>query len=632
MATLLSRKPPIRARIRLWRSPMGLIALSMLASLVVLAIIGPIVWGPEAKDADPSAVFQEPSSEHWLGTDNLGRDLFARVLAATRFSIVLAVLATLLGATTGILLGSVTAVVGPRLRRWIGALINLMLAFPGLLVAIFFSVIFGGGSRSVVLALAIAYLPSFARITQTLASGVAGSDYVAAAEVLGIRRHKILVRHILPNIAEPLLLSVTTTAGTTLVGLSGLSFLGLGVTTPDYDWGLLLNQGLDRIYVTPGASLAPGIAILFASLAFQLFGEVWAGQARRGARTAPATDRPRKSQPQAMTSPDDDQPVLQVENLTVSIPTTLGMGTPVRDVTLTVRRGEIVGIVGESGSGKSLTALAIAGIPPESAQVSYNKLRFRGVDTGALSRRARQRFLATGMAVVFQNPASALNPSLCIGTQLTEVTRLHNGTPRAEAIKQAQQALTQVALPTDRRLLRSRPFQLSGGMRQRVMIAMGLIHQPKLIIADEPTTALDVTVQRQILDMLRGIRDDTNAAIVLISHDIAVVSQACDRVLVMYGGTIVEDLPADQLNRAATHPYTRALLESVLGMDVDRKQPLRTIEGSPPDPFVMSEGCRFAPRCGNRQTLCDETRPLLSNSGAAHELACWYPVEEQVNR
>ncbi|MER7466557.1 dipeptide/oligopeptide/nickel ABC transporter permease/ATP-binding protein [Streptomyces sp. NPDC097981] len=598
---------------------MAWVAATMLAALVLLAVAGPLVWGAAADRPDPSAVLQGPSTAHPFGTDGLGRDLLARVLAGARPSLLLALAATLLGTTAGVLVGASTAVVGTRTRRGLAALINLLLAFPALLVALFLAVVFGAGAVGALLALAVASIPGFARLAQTLAAGVAGTDHLAAARVLGLRRHRLLWRHVLPNIAEPLMLSATTALGTALVALAALSFLGLGVQPPAYDWGTLLNQGLDRIYAQPLPALAPGLAILYAALAFQLLGEVLAGGlARRGLPARPA------GRPAAPSGPADDELVLQVEDLTVELPTPHGVLRPVRGVSLSLRAGEIVGLVGESGSGKSLTALAVADLLPEHARVSRRTLHLLGADLAAMTPKDRRRHLATGLAMVFQNPASALNPSLRVGTQLTEAVRAHRGTRRAEAAEQAAATLRRVALPPA--VLRSRPHQLSGGQRQRVMIASGLMVRPALVIADEPTTALDVTVQRQITELLADVRQDTRAAVLFISHDVALVSGLCERVLVMYAGTVVESLPADRLATASRHPYTRALVESVPDLAGDRDRPLRTVPGASPDPLAPAPGCPFEPRCALRQDRCAAESPPLTGLDAGHRVACWHPL------
>ncbi|MGW4566756.1 dipeptide/oligopeptide/nickel ABC transporter permease/ATP-binding protein [Streptomyces sp. NPDC004561] len=607
-----------------WASPMGVITLAMLGSLVVLAVLGGVLWGPEGARPDPSAVLRGPTAAHLLGTDHLGRDLFARLLAATWLSLLLAVAATLLGAAAGVALGALTAVVGGRARRLLGALINLLLAFPALLVAMFFAALFGAGAVGAVSALAVACAPGFARVTQTLAAKVAGTDFMAAARVLGLRRHRLLLRHVLPHVAEPLMLNTTVAAGSALVALSGLSFLGLGVQPPLYDWGLLLSQGLDRVYTEPLPAVAPGIAIVYAAVAFQLLGEVLAGAAAR--RTRPRLREEPAPPPASSERPAAEDHVLEVEDLRVALPTADGVVRPVRGVTLALRRGEMAGLVGESGSGKSLTALALADLLPDGAGTTWRTHRFLGRDAGSLTPKERRRQLATGMAMVFQNPASAFNPSLSIGTQMTEAVRAHLGTPRTEAVAQALTQLQRVALPAGRRLLRSRPFQLSGGQRQRVAIATASMTRPALMIADEPTTALDVTVQRQIMDLLHRIRREDATAILFISHDIALVADACDRVLVMYGGTIVETLPARELATGARHPYTRMLVASVPDLAADRDRPLGTIEGGPPDPYNALPGCAFYDRCARRLDRCAEETPAAVALGSGHEVACWRPL------
>ncbi|MFC9328650.1 dipeptide/oligopeptide/nickel ABC transporter permease/ATP-binding protein [Kitasatospora sp. NPDC057015] len=606
------------------RSPMARVTAAMLASLVVLALVGPLLRGAAADLPDLSAVLQGPSAAHPFGTDDLGRDVLSRILTATRTSLLLALTATVLGAGAGVLLGASTAVLGPRAGRLLAGLINLLLAFPALLVAMFLAVVFGAGAGGAVLALAVAGVPGFARLAQTLAAGVAGTDHLAAARVLGLRRHRLLWRHVLPNIAEPLLLSASTAAGGALVALSGLSFLGLGVQPPAYDWGQLLNQGLDRIYAEPLPALAPGLAILYAALTFQLLGEVLAGGV---ARRSPATRTPAPPLapwPKAGGGPAEDGLVLQVDDLHVELPTADGVVRPVRGVSLALRPGEIVALVGESGSGKSLTALAVADLLPEDARVSRRTLRLLGADLAAMTPKERDQHLATGLAVIFQNPASALNPSLRVVTQLTEAVRAHRGASRAQAAWEACDALRRVALPAA--LLSSRPHQLSGGQRQRVMIASGLMVRPGLIIADEPTTALDVTVQRQITRLLSQIRRDTAAAILFISHDVALVGEFCDRVLVMYAGTVVETLPADRLADGTRHPYTRALVASVPDLAADRDRPLPTVEGAPPDLLAPPPGCAFAPRCPHRRDHCTEQAPPMEDLDADHRVACWYPV------
>jgi oligopeptide/dipeptide ABC transporter ATP-binding protein len=313
--------------------------------------------------------------------------------------------------------------------------------------------------------------------------------------------------------------------------------------------------------------------------------------------------------------PDEDA-VLEVKDLTVTFP---GGVTPVRQLSLSVRPGEIVGVVGESGSGKSLTAAAIGGLVPYPGTVGYGRLRLCGKDVTELSRKE----LGTSLAMVFQDPMASLNPALKVGGQLAEVAVVHQGATREEARRRAVDRLGHVHLPEPDKQARKHPHELSGGMRQRAVIAMGLMGTPRLIIADEPTTALDVTVQRQILRLLREVTEETGAAGLFISHDIAVVGELCDRVVVMYAGRVVEELPVDRLATGAAHPYTKALITSLPDMDTDRTLPLASIPGRQPGPAEVGDGCAFAPRCPLATARCSAERPLLSVYGDAHQVACW---------
>jgi peptide/nickel transport system permease protein len=312
----------------------------------------------------------------------------------------------------------------------------------------------------------------------------------------------------------------------------------------------------------------------------------------------------------------------------VTFPTPEGPVSPVRGVSLAVRAGEIVGIVGESGSGKSLTALAIAQLVPAPGEVDAERLRLGGRELRALSESELRRLLGTSLAMVFQDPAASLNPALRIGRQLAEVAEVHGGASRGEAMQMAVDRLRTVRIPAPEQRARRFPHELSGGMRQRAMIAMGLMGSPRLIVADEPTSALDVTVQQQILRLLRRVSDETGAALIFISHDMAVVAELCGRVLVMYAGRVVEDVDVATLLTAPAHPYTRALLASVPEMATDRERPLATIPGRPPEPREVGAGCPFAPRCPVAGDRCREQVPTLQELVPGQRVACWYPQNE----
>ena len=302
------------------RTPVGIAASAGLAAIITLAIVAPLLWSDQAAQLHLLALSQGSTHAHPFGTDALGRDIFYRVLVATRLSVSLAVLAAGLGAAIGIPLGAVPAVVHGRVGRLVTGFINLSVAFPTLLVAIFVAAIIGVGARGAVAGIAVAVAPYFARLTQTLSSSVAGSDYLAAARLLGVGRVRLLRRHILPNVAEPLLITTTIAIGDALLALAGLSFLGLGVQPPQYDWGRMLSEGLSRIYVTPIVALAPAVAITLGALTFTLFGEVLA----KAAAGDGATRWRRSALPPAVEpQPNGGRPaggVLSLHDLTVSFP------------------------------------------------------------------------------------------------------------------------------------------------------------------------------------------------------------------------------------------------------------------------------------------------------------------------
>ena len=614
-----------------WRTPTGAIAGVLLVGLLLLAVFAPLLWSGRANGFDTDHVLEGASRAHWVGTDNLGRDLFFRVLVATRLSIGLALLATAIALVLGLILGTAPLLLGRRTGRLVVAAVNIAVAFPGLLLALFFAVIFGVGRTGAVLAIGFAGAPAFARLTQTLAAGIAERDFVAAARIVGVGRLRLLVRHVLPNIAEPLVVNATIGAGGALLAFAGLSFLGLGVQPPGYDWGRLLQDGLSGIYIHPEGALAPGVAIVVAGLGFNLFGEAVAKSIGLNGAVA-VVPRRRAAVPAGSAQHTDGdlgparrEAVLEVANLSVSFPGAAGPLTPVRGVSFTMGRGEAVGVVGESGSGKSLTALAVAGLVTDPGRVHADRLVFAGTDLRDAPAKARRRLLGTGFAMVFQDPMTSFNPTRRVGGQLAEVAREHQGLNRRQAVERAVDRLRAVRVPAPQRRARQYPHEFSGGMRQRAMIGMGLMGDPALIVADEPTTALDVTVQRQVLELLAAVRAADDVAVLLISHDVAVVAEVCDRVLVMYAGRIVEDLPAVDLDTAGRHPYTRALAATVPDMHVDLHAPLPVIPGRPVDPAHQPVGCAYAARCPRADAHCLAVDPPLVTDGPGRRVACWHP-------
>jgi oligopeptide transport system ATP-binding protein len=315
------------------------------------------------------------------------------------------------------------------------------------------------------------------------------------------------------------------------------------------------------------------------------------------------------------------QPLLSVENLTVDFHTYAGTVRAVRDVSFTLGKGEILGIVGESGSGKSVTASSLLGLVPSPPGHTTGRILFGGKDIVKMDESELRRLRGSAISMIFQDPMTSLNPVLTVGTQLSECFTAHERLDAATLTERAISLLTQVGIPAPATRLQQYPHQLSGGMRQRVMIAMALALNPQILIADEPTTALDVTIQAQIIDLMKKLNRELGTAIIVISHDLGVIAGLCDRVLVMYAGQIVEEAPVAELYARPRHPYTAALLQSVPRLDA-RRDRLTSIEGQPPDLLLPPTGCAFQPRCSHAMAACGGPPPHFAHD-AGHHSHCW---------
>jgi oligopeptide transport system ATP-binding protein len=322
------------------------------------------------------------------------------------------------------------------------------------------------------------------------------------------------------------------------------------------------------------------------------------------------------------------QPLLSVEGLRVQFSTARGMVYAVNGVSFDIAPGETLGLVGESGCGKSVTSLALLGILARNGRVTSGRAEFEGRDLLSLKDSDLRRIRGRQIAMIFQDPMTSLNPVLTIGRQIREVLETHFDMRKDAAVKRAGELLERVGIPSAELRLKDYPHQFSGGMRQRAMIAMALACEPKLLIADEPTTALDVTIQAQILDLLRQLVAEQNAALVLITHDLGVVAGMCERVNVMYGGMIMEAASADQLFARPRHPYTLGLLQSVPRLDATRKAKLHPIEGQPRDMLSAPAACPFQPRCRYEVEQSRLEVPPLREVEPGHWVACFNPVPE----
>ncbi|MCL6452774.1 MAG: ABC transporter ATP-binding protein [Alicyclobacillus sp.] len=312
--------------------------------------------------------------------------------------------------------------------------------------------------------------------------------------------------------------------------------------------------------------------------------------------------------------------LLNISNLSISFKSDDGWIRAVQDVNLQMAPGETVGLVGESGCGKSVTSLAIMGLLPRTARVE-GEISLQGRNLTTLTDKELRRVRGNDVSMIFQEPMTSLNPILRIGDQIAEPLRMHAHLTSRQMSERVKELLAQVGIPNPARVMQEYPHQLSGGMRQRVMIAMAMACKPKLLIADEPTTALDVTVQAQILDLLRKLQEESGMSLLLITHDLGVVAEMCSRVTVMYAGKVVEECPVDDLYYEPEHPYTQGLLGSL--PDLDKRERLRPIPGQVPPLWAMPPGCRFAPRCSRAMDICHSTEPQLLDVEPNHRVSCW---------
>jgi oligopeptide/dipeptide ABC transporter ATP-binding protein len=620
------------------KTPGTIVALIVIAVLVGTMIVAPVVLNKDATALNFSAVSSGPGAMHWLGTDALGRDLLARLLVATRLSLGLAFLATLISAVLGLFLGGGVALLPARIRPIGLRFIDTLIAFPALIVAIFVGAIIGAGGQGATIGVGVAGSFYIARVLSALVLSSASRDYILAARILGVRRLRLLLRNILPNVADVLVIVVALGIANSIVFLAAMSFLGLGVQSPQFDWGQLLTEGVQQFYQAPVAALAPAIAIAISALAFGFAGEavakslnpqLWTTMRSIKGQGAMLGTRASKILSQRLQfATGENDLALEVTNLSVQIPNKPEPIDIVTDVSFSVAQAEMLGIVGESGSGKTTVANAISQLLPYPARM-YGTVKISGRDISTLSKDDFNQLLGTNVATVFQDPMSSLNPALHLDIQLTERAEVHQHVPRRQARELAIANLKEVNLPAAEGQMRRYPHELSGGMRQRVMMAMGLMTRPALLIADEPTTALDVTIQAQIMDVLKEINQQHKMAIVLISHNLDLVGQNCDRILVMYAGRIVEELRREDLGRPL-HPYTQALLGALPDISESPDVPLVSVGGQVPDISNRPTGCTFHPRCPVAVERCKTEVPLLiSRRGGA--VACWVANEDMDN-
>ncbi|RST84653.1 dipeptide/oligopeptide/nickel ABC transporter permease/ATP-binding protein [Aquibium carbonis] len=604
---------------RQWLTGSSLIvtmAVMILVLLVLLALFADVVAPYDPLKQNLMAALQWPSSRHWLGTDDLGRDVLSRLIHGCRIAVIAAAEGTAIAVLLGVPLG---LFIGYRGGWWdwiVMRMVEAIVSIPGIMVAIVIIALLGPGLHKAMIALGILYSTSFLRLARGVVLAEREEVYVRSARVIGASDSRILLRHIVPNIAPPLIVQITLTVGAVLLSEAGLSFIGLGVQPPDASWGTMLNSAAAFMDLNWFLAIPPGIAIILTVLAVNLIGDVIRDGIGRGIAAEPRADvaaaRSAAVEPTAATEaaalPRVENEVLRVENLQVVVGT--GVGVPIiTDLSFGIARGETLGLVGESGSGKTMTGLAILRLMGGGLRTTHGSITLDGRDLRSLSDRQMEQVRGNAVSMVFQDPTTSLNPAFTVGNQIAEVLRAKQGLSRAQAWSRTVELLDRVGIPRPEERARAYPHELSGGMAQRVAIARALSCNPSLLIADEPTTALDVTVQQEILDLFRDLQDEFGMAILFVTHDLAVAADICDRIAVMYAGEMVETAKVDALFSSPRHPYTRGLLAAMPHAS-DRNPPLPTIRGNVPRPGAWPAGCRFSNRCDFRTARCEQRIPL----------------------
>ncbi|MCI6584601.1 MAG: dipeptide/oligopeptide/nickel ABC transporter permease/ATP-binding protein [Mobiluncus sp.] len=633
------------------------ISVFVLLFMVLLSLIGPFFakYSPDFVSTD--AILAPPNGDHLFGTDYAGRDIFTRLLYGGRYSMVIGLLSSLIALIFGAIIGSIAAVV----RKWISEVImrilDIIMAVPGIAMAavtvLVFSRLFDPGNKIglvgvIIGSIAFVYTPQIARIVRANVMAAYGEDYVRAVIVSGARAPWILIKHVMRNTAAPVLVFATVLVADAIILEASLTFIGSGLQPAMVStWGNVLSEAQSSGSILRGAwwtALFPGLLIMITVLCLNILSEGITDAMVAAPASAPVkveqtsaereADRllmdPRaayQAQAESLQARLDAlhnvevrrkdrfiaastaEPLLEVKNLSIKFPRH-GDTNVVDHVSFSVRPGETMGLVGESGCGKSITALSIMGLIDSKAELS-GEILYQGQDLLKMKPAERQALLGHEMAMIYQDALSSLNPAMLIKAQMKQLTS-RGGTRSAEEL------LELVGLDP-KRTLESYPHELSGGQRQRVLIAMALTRDPKLVIADEPTTALDVTVQKQVVSLLNELREKLGFAMIFVSHDLALVAEVAHSITVMYAGQVVEQATTSELLTNPIHEYTRGLLGAVLSIESGQGR-LHQVPGTVPSPKDFPSGDRFAPRSSHPDYGLD-IRPVLRPVGPRHVYA-----------
>ena len=600
----------------------------LLLIILTLSILAPILPLKEPNITNTADRFMTPFEEgHILGTDHLGRDLLSRLLWGTQLSLAVGFAAAFIAATFGSILGAIAGFYGQKTDNIIMRFIDMLMAFPYILLALAIVAALGPGLFNALIAVALVNIPFFARNIRGVTVTLANKEFIEAARLSGMSNLRILIVEIFPNLLPMIVIAMSTTVGWMILETAGLSFLGLGSQPPQADLGSMLGEARSALITNPHTSFVPGIMIFCIVIGINLFGDgvrdALDPRLKKGSLIRPL--------PQTIYEGGDTQPqpstkLLSVQNLSTHFHVNQDVYQSSNDVSFEIQEGECLGLIGESGSGKSVTALSVTSLvasPP--GVIKKGSVNYKNQNLLSLPYEELRSIRGNKISYIFQDPLTTLHPLHTIGDQLLEALQAHDSKlPASESISKSKELLKSVQIPNPDNVWDVYPHQLSGGMRQRVCIAMALINDPELIIADEPTTALDVTVQAQILNILNSLRKERKLSILFISHDFGVISQLCDRVIVMYAGSIVEEGPVKNIMQQAAHPYTSELIKCVPQLG-NKEHALHSIPGNPPSLNQLPEGCAFANRCQYKQDQCLKgSVPVSSKDNRSYK--CFYPV------
>jgi peptide/nickel transport system permease protein len=567
---------------RLLTHPTGAASLLVLLLVALASILAPVLATHDPNTASLQDVLAKAGTGHVLGADSAGRDVFSRLLYAGQFSLAGALVALAVALALGVTAGLIAGYYGGWFDSLSSWLTGLMMALPGMVVLLAARAVLGPSMWLSMMIFGVLLSPAFFRLVYASVTAVRNELYVDAARVSGLSDFRIIGRHILTVVRAPVIIQSAMVLGIAIAIQAGLEFLGLGdLNIPT--WGSMLNDGFINIFKSPTLVLWPALAIGLVCIALTLLANAMrdelersrgpAKKSRKAAAAAAAAEAEGAAEKRgaaAIVHPEEPHSnsgelLLEVTDLGVGYDQPDGSTTHVvNHVGLTVRRGEVHGLVGESGSGKTQTAFAILRLLPQGGRITGGSIFFEGKDLAHLSEKEMTKIRGKRIAYIPQEPMSNLDAAFTIGSQLMEPMRVCLGISKAEARQRALALLAKVGIPNPERTFNAYPHQISGGMAQRVLIAGAVSCEPDLLIADEPTTALDVTVQAEVLNLLRELQDELNMGVILVTHNFGVVADLCDRVSVMQTGRVVETGPVRAIFNDPQHPSTRQLLDAIL--------------------------------------------------------------------